>query len=81
MVPWLLPSGLDEVAHADLTAGGGGQHGEDPEAHRVAEGVEAAGQPLSFVGVERGGEHRRAALGCFGHFDHGASSGHHGISH
>ena len=57
-----LAEGLDEVAHADLALGRGGQQAQDPQPDRVGEGGEPAGQRGGLGGVERGGQHRWAAL-------------------
>jgi hypothetical protein len=36
-----LADGFDELAHADLTFGGGRQHGEESKADRITESVES----------------------------------------
>jgi catechol 2,3-dioxygenase-like lactoylglutathione lyase family enzyme len=71
-----LADGLDELAHADLPFGGGRQHGEQPEADRIAECAESRRQLHCLVAMERGSQDRGAALPFFAHFDDSLLSGH-----
>lgn len=56
-----LAERLDEVAHAHPTVGRGRQDRQHPEPDRVGQGGESPRQVGGLVGVEGGGQHRRAA--------------------
>jgi hypothetical protein len=66
----------DEVAYADLTLGGGGEHGYEADADRVAEGAEASSQLRSLGDIEWRREQRGAAFARSGRLQDGFGAGH-----
>jgi hypothetical protein len=52
----------DEFAHADLTVRRGSEDAQDPQPDRVGQGHESIRKFSGLLSVERGTEHRRAAL-------------------
>ena len=59
---WLLPNGVDEIAHAQFAIWGDSQHAQDSKSNRIRKRVERMGEFCGVALAERSGQHRGAAL-------------------
>jgi hypothetical protein len=71
-----LADRLNELAYADFAVGGGRQHGQESQADRITESVEADRELRRLAAVEGGGEDRRATLDFVAHREDNFGSGH-----